>query len=256
MAISLSGGALERVPAEVRRTLRSYVAEVTKLFGPALEGLILYGSAARGEYLPGRSNVNLLLVLASHDPDLLRQYARIHRRWKDEQIVVPLFLTIEELRTSADLFPLEYLDIKARHVLLAGRDPFPELQVNQRNLRVQCEQEISGNLLRLRQRFVEGGGKPEAVLILLPLSLTALLACLRGLLWLAEKPVADSAEDLLRQLESGLGVDTAVFQEVLNLKRGLITPGPLEIPRLFERYLAALRSLIERVELLKAEGRL
>lgn len=256
MSLTLTEGAPERLPAEVRRMLRSYVADATKLFGPALEAIILYGSAAGGDYLPGRSNVNLLLLLTLHDPALLQRYARSHRRWRDEQIVVPLFLTLEELRASADLFLLEYLDIQERHVLLAGRDPFPALKTDRRNLSIQCEQELRGNLLRLRQRFVEGGGKPEAVLILLPLSLTALLACLRGLLRLADRSVPESAEAQLRQLQSVFGADPEAFLDVLHLKYGLISPGPLEVPRLFERYLGGLQSLIERVELLKSERRL
>lgn len=254
--MALNEGASGLVPEEVRRTLRPYLADVTKLFGPDLEAVILYGSAARGDYLPGRSNLNVLVLLKQQDPAILKKYAKVHRRWKNEGIVVPLFLTVGELQASAGVFPLEYRDIKDHHVRLAGRDPFTELKVDERNLLVQCQQELSGNLLRLRQRFVEGGGETEAVMILLPLSLTALLPCLRGLLRLTGRPIPTSSEELLRDLQSGLGVDAAVFLEVLSLKRGLISPGPLEIPRLFERYLAGLQALIGRVERLKSEGQL
>lgn len=247
---------LDDLPVEVRQTLRSYLAEVTALFGPALQGVILYGSAVQGDFLPGRSNLNLLLLLAQCEPSILQQYAKVHKRWNREGIVVPLFLSEAELRASADLFPLEYSEIKEQHVLLAGRDPFPEFHIDQKNLLPQCEQEIRGNLLRLRQRFVEGGGKQEAVTILLPLSLTALLPCLRGLLRLLGLPVPRPAEALLKGLPAILGFDSTVFQEVLSLKRGQISPGPLETPRLFERYVSSLQSFIQRIEQLKTEGRL
>ena len=239
---------LRDLPAEVRQTLRSYVAEVARLFGPALEGILLYGSAACGDYLPGRSNLNLMVILTAYDAVKLGQYAKFHRRWQKEGIVVPLFLTEREVRTGAECFPLEYLDIQHAHVLLKGRDPFPELSINLRNLRVQCEQEIRGNLLRLRQRFVEGAGKPETAAILMPLSLTALLPPLKGLLRLLGLRVPTRADAVFADLKAGLEVDPTAFQEVLSLKRGLITPGPLELPRLFERYLSALQSLVERLE--------
>lgn len=247
---------MREVAAEVRPILQSYLKEVQKLFGTALEAVILYGSAAGVDYLPGRSNINLLIVLATHDVDLLRRYAALHKKWQKEQVVVPLFLTQAELRSSLDLFPLEYLEIQEQHILLAGRDPFPELHPDLKNLRMQCEQELRGNLLRLRQRFVEGGGKEEAAGILLPLSLTALLPCLRGLFRLLGRPRQDSAEALLRELQPALGVDATVFQEVLNLKRGMISPGPLEVPRLFVRYLAGLQTVIEQTDKLKAQGKL
>ncbi|MGH7166684.1 MAG: hypothetical protein ACREIS_14290, partial [Nitrospiraceae bacterium] len=204
--------------------------------------MILYGSAARGDFLPGRSNLNLLLLLSDHDVQALKQYGNAHRRWNREHIVVPLILTLEELRRSLDLFPLEYFEIKEHHVLLAGRDPFPELDVPTRNLRLQCEQGLRGNLLRLRQRFVEGAGKPEAAAMLLPLSLTALLPCLRGLFRLLGYPGPVRAEALLNDLRARLGMDVTALQDVLNLKRGLITPGPVELPRLFERYASSIET--------------
>jgi predicted nucleotidyltransferase len=237
---------MPEIPETVRETLRPYLAQVQKLFGDALEAVILYGSAAGGEYLPGKSNINLLIILARQDTELLKRYAVLHKRWQKEQIVVPLFLTQAELRSSLDLFPLEYLEVQERHVLLAGRDPFPELRIGLKNLRLQCEQGLRGNLLRLRQRFVEGGASTEAITILLPLSLTALLPCLRGLLRAKECPVERSAEGVLQAVEKEFGVDTAAFQDVLNLKRGIISPGPAEAPRLFDRYAVALQALIEK----------
>jgi predicted nucleotidyltransferase len=238
---------MAEIPETVRETLRPYLAQVQKLFGASLEAVILYGSAAGGEYLPGKSNINLLIMLAKQDTELLKQYAALHKRWQKEQIVVPLFLTPEELKSSLELFPLEYLEIQEQHVLLAGRDPFPELRIDSKNLRLQCEQELRGNLLRLRQRFVEGGASTEAITILLPLSLTALLPCLRGLLRVAGKSVERSADGVLQAVQKEFGADTTAFQDVLNLKRGIISPGPAEAPRLFDRYAAALQALVEKL---------
>lgn len=235
------------IPESVRVTLRPYLAQAEQLFGSSLEAVILYGSAAGGEYLPGKSNINLLVLLAKVDTEALTRYMVLHKRWQKEQIVVPLFLTLEELKSSLELFPLEYLEIKEQHVLLIGRDPFPELRIEGRNLRLQCEQELRGNLLRLRQRFVEGGAGMEAITILLPLSLTALLPCLRGLLRAAGKPVERSSDGVLKAAQQQWGLDCTAFQDVLNLKRGIISPGPAEAPRLFERYAGALHALIERV---------
>ncbi len=238
---------MPEIPETVRETLRPYLAQVQKLFGNALDAVILYGSAAGGEYLPGKSNINLLFLLAKQDAELLRQYAALHKRWQKEQIVVPLFLTQAELKSSLDVFPLEYLEIQDQHVLLAGRDPFPELRIGLKNLRLQCEQDLRGNLLRLRQRFVEGGASTEAITILLPLSCTALMPCLRGLLRVKERPVERSSDGVLQAVEKEFGIDTSAFHDVLNLKRGIISPGPAEAPRLFDRYSAALQSLVEKL---------
>jgi hypothetical protein len=245
MTIRLSERIPSDLPEDVRETLRKYVKEVTNVFGSALEGVILYGSAARGEFLEGRSNLNLVFLLGQHDLNLLQRYAKTHRRWVSGKLVVPLFLTANEIENSQKFFPLEYVEIQESHVLLVGHDPFSSLRIDRGNLAAQCGQEIMGNLMRLRQRFVEGAGKSEALAILLPLSLTTLLPSLRGQYRMRELQMPPSTDALLKDLPARFGIDATVLQEVWNLKRGVVTPGPVEMPRLFERYVACLQTLSE-----------
>lgn len=236
------------LPTETQATLRSYVKDTGAIFGPLLDGMILYGSAVRGEFLPGRSNLNVLVLLTSHEREALKRYARAHKKWAREQIVVPLFLTESELHASVPSFPLEYGEIQEQHRLLAGRDPFIGLHVDTANLGFEIRQNVRSNLVRLRQRFVEGGGTEEAMTILLPLSLTAILPSLRGLHRLAQRATSAHAEALIQDLQDRTGIDCSGFRDVLNLKRGLMTPGPVELPRLFDRYTASLEALMRFLE--------
>ena len=97
---------IEGLPDDTQKLLQTYVKEVKGVFGEQLEGMLLYGSAVRGEFLPGRSNLNILLLVSSYDSAVLKKYSALHRRWSKEQIVVPLFLMEEELRTSAAFIDL------------------------------------------------------------------------------------------------------------------------------------------------------
>ena len=246
--MSQSEAMLKSLPEETQRALRVYISQVGKMFGATLEAVVLYGSAARGEFLPGRSNLNLLILLSTNDVKPLELYAKGQRRWQKDGIVVPLFFTAEDLQHAAEWFPLEFLEMQDAYILLKGRDPLTTLRIERRHLRVACEQEIRGNLLRLRQRFVEGGAKAETAAILMPLSLTALLPALRGILRLLERPVPLSSDAVLTDMEAVLSIDPAVFGDVLRLKRGLITPGPLELPLLFDRYHSALQDLTSKLD--------
>ena len=62
---------IEGLPNETQKLLHTYVKEVKTLFGEQLEGVLLYGSAVRGEFLQGRSNLNLLLLVSSYEQALL-----------------------------------------------------------------------------------------------------------------------------------------------------------------------------------------
>lgn len=239
---------IDGLPDEYQQHLRAYVKDVQRVYGEALEGVLLYGSAVRGEFLPGRSNLNVILVVKSAQADRLKAYSALHRRWAKEQIVVPLFMTQADLPATALAFPLEYLEIQEHHRLLAGQDPFVGFRVDQRHLLAEVLQGLRGNLLRVRQRFIEGGGTEEAITILLPLSLTAILPCLRGVQRLLGRPVLSHGEPLLHDIEATVSTDLSGLRDAWLLKRGQISPGQKEIPRLMERYLESFERLVQAVE--------
>lgn len=247
---------IDGLPDETQKLLQTYVKDVKGRFGEKLEGMLLYGSAVRGEFLPGRSNLNILLLVSSYDSVVLKQYGSLHRHWSKEQIVVPLFLTEEELHTSAAVFPLEFLEIQEQHRVLGGRDPFIGFHVKTDRLREAVVQGLTSNLLRLRQRYVEGGGSDDATTILLPLSITATLPLLRGVQRLLGRPVLSHSDAVIKDVAEQLKLDLQGLLDAWLLKRGQISPGPHEVPRLFDRYLQAATMLTRAVEqLLQSEQR-
>jgi hypothetical protein len=250
MASQLSHPMLQRLSRETRQVLLGYLKDISEILGSALQSVVLYGSAVRGEFLPDRSNLNLLLVLRTFDVELLRRYSKRHRPWSKERIVVPLMLSATELKDAAQLFPLEYAEMQDQHLLLAGDDPLMGLTIDLERLWLQCRQEIAGNLIRLRQRLVEGAGSPEAIAILLGLSLTTLLPCLRGILRVRGRSVPLTTDVLLERLTE-LDIDVSAMKEVWDLKRSVITPGPAELPRMLERYLTSLDALRSKTHAIK-----
>ena len=89
---------------------------------------------------------------------------------------------------SAAVFPLEFLEIQEQHRVLGGRDPFIGFHVKTDRLREAVVQGLTSHVLRLRQRYVEGGGGDEATTILLPLSITSIVPLLRGVQRLLGRP--------------------------------------------------------------------
>lgn len=237
---------IEGLPDETQKLLHAYVKDVKALFREQLEGVLLYGSAVRGEFLVGRSNLNVMWLVSSYDQTLLKGYGSIHRRWSKEQILAPLFLTEEEMGSSAPVFPLEYLEIQEQHRVLGGRDPFVGFRIDTARLVAEVQQGLMGSLFRLRQRYVEGNATNEAALILMSLSITSLLPLLRGIQRIQGHPVVYQSDAVIKDVAEHLGLDLQGMQDALQLKRGQISPGQEEIPRLFERYLQAVTTLTSK----------
>ena len=223
--------------------------EVIGVFGEQLEGMLLYGSAVRGEFIPGRSNLNILLLVSSYDSAVLKQYSALHRQWSKEQIVVPLFLTEEELRMSAAVFPLEFLEIQEHHRVLGGRDPFIGFHVKTDRLREAVVQGLTSQLLRLRQRYVEGGGS-----VMMPRRFCCrsrsprLCHCCAGYNVSLGARALSQSDAVITDVAEQLNLDLQGLLDVWSIKRGQISPGPHEVPRLFDRYLQAATLLIRAVE--------
>jgi hypothetical protein len=95
---------------------------------------------------------------------------------------------------------------------------------------------------------VEGRCTEETITILLPLSMTGLVPVLRGLQRLLDRPALAHGELLLNDLETHLQIDLTGLRDALLLKRGQISPGQKEIPRLMDRYIESLTRLVTAAE--------
>lgn len=245
--MSLGEGKLEHLSREFRELLRNYVSQVTSLFQADLQTLLLYGSVVRSDFQVGRSNINILFVMTGHNHEQLSQYVAIHKQWSKERFIVPLFFTEQDLRVSRTLFPLEYLEMTTHHCVLFGPNPFTEDKPDFQFFTFQCVQELTGNLIRLRQRYVEGAGTAETIQVLLPLSITALLPALQGLMRDKIQIKGTSVEEFLNRVGQELQFDSSALFEAWQLKWGLISPGELAIPPLFTRYTTAMELLCLKV---------
>lgn len=158
---------------------------LTAAAGKNFVGLILYGGVARGRYRPGKSDVNVVLVLEDASLESLSRISpALRAAWKEVRVEA-FILTREEVASAADVFPTRFLDIQQCHVVLAGENPFAELTVPRENIRLRVEQEFRNLQLRLRQRYIAVEDDPAALVAALSRSAASLAIGLGTLLWLA-----------------------------------------------------------------------
>ena len=179
-------------------TVEQFAAEVSRALGDRLVALLLYGSWARGTHVPDRSDVNTLLICDTVDDALFTALAPAMREWTRAGRTAPLILTEREWRESADAFPIEYEDMRAAHRLLAGRDPWPGIQIDRGHLRRQLEHELMGKLVRLRQAYAALRADPKQLARVVVGSAGGFFTMLRAVLRLAGRPAPTSPAELVR----------------------------------------------------------
>src|SRR5260370_2826817 len=115
-----------------------------------LVSLVLYGSAVRGGHVAGRSDVNTLLICDRADESLFQALERPLGPWLKAGHPAPLVFTHAEWRDAADVFAVEYEDIRVAHRVLAGSDPRARPTILPAGVPRPLEPELRGKLGRLR----------------------------------------------------------------------------------------------------------
>ena len=140
---------------------QAFVRDMQGGWGPDLVWVILYGSAARDDFVPRRSDYNFLVVVKDVAPDRLRTLGDAAGRWRKDRVAAPVFMRPEMIPTALDSYPLEFLTMKAAYRVLHGEDPLRELSLRPEDVRLQCERELRGKLLHLRAGAIDTQSKRE-----------------------------------------------------------------------------------------------
>src|SRR5262245_8506993 len=109
----LEGVQLSNVETDVPEKLGRFVEKLKAVYAERLLRVLVYGSVARGAYVPKRSNINMFVALDHVGPGELSLYRKLRPDVEKPPIAPPLFLDPTYIRYSTDTFPLEFLDIRS-----------------------------------------------------------------------------------------------------------------------------------------------
>jgi predicted nucleotidyltransferase len=190
----------------VSRVVDPFLTEVDRAIGDG-HSAVLYGSAARGDFVPGRSDINLLLVLEQVTAPTLRLLGKAFAAWRKSVPEPPLLLSRSEWSRATDAFPIEITDMRLSYQVLRGSDPLAGVQVDRGDLRQALEREFRGKLLRLRQGYATYAPEPGALGKLGLESSATILVLLRGVLTVIGRPVPVDAIELSRAAADAVGFE-------------------------------------------------
>lgn len=198
--------------SEMSRAAEKYASDLAVAVGDRLRSVVLHGSVARGEAVPGVSDVNLLVLVDRVDAGLLRDLAPHARRWLKAERALPLVLTWDEWAASADVFAIETADMLDARMVLHGADPLDGVIVEDRHLRLQAERELRGKLIHLREGTLATADQPAELGGLLLAALPGVATYLRAALRLAGESVEGTpAAEVITRGAALVGVEADVL---------------------------------------------
>lgn len=238
---------------------KTYLARAEELrdgllaaFGEQLESVVLYGSAARGDFQEGVSDLNVLVLLQQLGAPELRRASGLARRWAKAGNPPPLMFGHAEWQRSADAFPIEFADIQLAYRVLHGSDPFHGVAVDREHLRLRCEHELKSKQILLREGFLLAAETPDELGTLLVRSFSTFLVLFRTVLRLVDAPVSADSEATLAEAAARVGFDPEPLRQVARARRDSKPFRPAGDDPLVAGYLDAVARTVEFVDRLAA----
>jgi predicted nucleotidyltransferase len=233
------------------------VGDLKATHGDNLASVVLYGSAASGDFVQLESDYNILIALQHITPEDLKHAQAPAREWQRLGHPLPVYFTFGELRDAADVFPIEFHQMERSRVVLYGRDPFETLRLSDENLRHQTEYELRSKLIQLRRLYIPASASAARLRDLMSDSLSSFATLFAPVLLLLGEEPPVLKRDIVRAASHLLNLDGAVFERVFALREAgdAASLGEREADELFASYMAQVERVIEAVDRLEVSTR-
>jgi predicted nucleotidyltransferase len=230
------------------KQINDFISRMREQAGANLQSVILYGSAATGEFHPDFSNVNLLCVLRESSFSVLTSIAPVVKWWTKQKHHAPMILTQEEIVRSADVFSIEMLDIKRRHRVLFGDDVLSQLQVPMQLHRAQVEYELREKLILLRQHLMSSADNEKQMWDLLLRSFSSFATLFRHALIALGDDEHKSKRDTIQALSVRVKFDSSAFMQLLDIRENKAETKQFDVKEVFTRYLNGVQQVTAAVD--------
>jgi hypothetical protein len=236
------------------KKINDFVSRLRAAAGANLESVILFGSAVAGDFHPESSNLNLFCVIRDSSFAALQALAPAVKWWNAQKQPPPLFMTRDEIERSADVFAIEFLDMRQHHRVVFGEDILQGLSIPANLHRVQVEYELREKLALLRQHLLLASGNDSRLWELLVRSVSSFATLFRHALIVLGHDAPVGKREAVQALSKQIGFDASGILQVLDVRERKSARKQFEVADVFSRYLAALEQVTAAVDKMLDSG--
>jgi len=231
-------------PAGLIEAASRWLQPVREALGADFTAAYVTGSALRHDFSPERSRVNVLVVAERLELATLDRLAGALPAGRKGPHVDPMFMTRAQVLGSLDVFPIEWLDLVERHVLLAGADVLVGIDVPRANLRLQLEHELRGKHLRLRHEYLASARHPQRLAEVLARLASGFHALFRTLLRLRGETPPAGAEAVIERLAAVYQLDARALLGAHHVRYSTAKPDTADIRARYGAFMTEIERLV------------
>lgn len=230
----------------------AFIDDLKATHGKNLAAVLLYGSAAAGDFVREHSDYNILIALNKIAPADLRNAHACMREWHKMGHPIPVYFTVGELQNAADVFPIEFHQMEKARKVLYGTDVLEGLKISDAFLRHQVEYELRSKLILLRRQYIPASASVEGLTNLMAESLASFAALFSAVLMLhgVEPPAKKHA--IVALTVQQLGLNGITFEKIFNIREKNFEARLTDrsANELFAEYMEQIEKVIDSVDAL------
>ena len=232
----------------MKQLLDELVQKLKAAAGQNLKAVVLYGSAASGNYHPKHSDLNVLCLVEHAGATDLEALSPVAQWWIRKGHPTPLVFTADELRRSAELFAIEMCDIRDHHQMLHGEDFLAAFDVPMKFHRWQVKRDLRSNWLRLRQAIVSAPKKRSVQLCIMTASISTFAALFRHALIALGEPAPENNRAAFDRFGAIVSASPAPFHTILDVREGKQQANKIEVDATLRGYLDFVHRVTNEVD--------
>jgi hypothetical protein len=234
--------------------IHEFVSRIREAATDNLVSVIVFGSAAAGDFHPEFSNLNLFCVVRDSSFAALQALAPVAKWWDKQKQPPPLFMTRNEIERSADVFSIELTDMKHHHRVVFGEDVLKDLTIPASLHRIQVEYEFREKLSLLRQHLLLATGNDARMWELLTRSVSSFVTLFRHAIMVQGQNPPAGKRDVVHALATQLAFDGSGVLDVLDVREGKADRRKFNAADVFARYLRAVEEVTASVDRILDSG--
>lgn len=230
---------LERLLPIVAQRKKPFIEEILSRYSDNIHSVHIVGSSITEDFDEKISDINSIFILKEMDLKFIELIAPLGKRYHKKSIAAPLIMTLEFIRRSLDVFPIEFLDFKLIHETIFGEDILKDIEISRMHLRYQCEREIKSKLISLVQSYISSKGDRWILTERFVSLIAGLMSLFRGIIFLMGKEPPIKRHEVITAFSASTGINTDAFKRILDIKRRKLKLTKDELNTIFEEYYIA-----------------
>lgn len=224
------------IPENLASDINSFTSSLKSDLGDSLVSVVLYGGLVKNEIIKETDRVKIMIVVKSVKLSSLNKVGDALSSTKRAKQIQLLTLTPADLSSSADVFPIKFLDMQQDYEILHGEDLVKDLEVGRDHLRIRCEQEIKNLMLKLRSMYLRSRKDSKVLQKVLLKAYYSFLQSGDALAELKTGKVYRKENEVLDGIES-IGLDSALMKKIQALRISESAPEQETLHDLYERFM-------------------